>query len=238
LLDNRIDIAVHSAKDLPSAMIPELRLAAVPERESPHDVWISRDGLPYDQIKTGTAVGTGSPRRRAQVLSRHGGADVRGIRGNVETRLRKLETGDYDGLIMAHAGLKRSGLVEAVTEVLAFEKMLPAPGQGALAIQTRAADERAIAVAATLDHSVSHRMLDIERALMARLGAGCSTPLGGIARVVSDRVMLQVVLLDDDGKRRLDAEHAVAADGDDAALVSAVVDQLLTRGARELIDHG
>lgn len=237
LLDNRIDVAVHSAKDLPSTMIPELELAAVPERESPNDVWISHDHVPYDEVKSCTIIGTGSPRRKAQVLYRHRNADVRGIRGNVETRLRKLRDGDYNGLIMAHAGLKRSGLAEAVTEVLTFDHMLPAPGQGALAIQTRAEDESAVSAAATIDHAETHRMLDIERLLMARLGAGCSTPLGGIARVENGKVVLRVVLLDDAGERRLDAEHAIAADGDDRALVAEVVDQLLNQGAGELIDH-
>lgn len=237
LLDDRIDIAVHSAKDLPSTMIPELRLAAVPERESPNDVWLSKDDVPYDDITAATIVGTGSPRRKAQVLHRHHSADVRGIRGNVETRLKKLRDGDYDGLIMAHAGLKRSGLADAVTEVLPFDRMLPAPGQGALAIQTRAGDERAIASAETLDHAVTHRLLDIERLLMAQLGAGCSTPLGGIARLLEGKVVLSVVLLDESGMQRLEAEHAIATDGDDRSLVASVVDQLLTQGARELIDH-
>ena len=236
LRQKQIDIAVHSAKDLPSVMIPELTLAAVPERESPADCWLSRDGKDFGSIAKGATVGTGSPRRQAQVKHLRPDLQVKDIRGNIETRLRKLSDGDYDALIMAHAGLRRGGYEDRITSLLDTDTFLPAPGQGALAVQTRANDDELIKLIQTIDHAPSHRCLDIERAVLASLKAGCSTPIGGLATIRNDKIALSAVVLDNEGTTalRAKAERALTENKDDA-LVQDVVEQLLAQGADKLI---
>ncbi len=235
LLDHEIDIAVHSAKDLPSVMTEGLLLAAVPERESACDAWLGSSGTKLADVRPGAVVGTGSPRRRAQLLNHRPDLKVEGIRGNVDTRLRKLSEVKYDAIIMAHAGLIRAGLADQITELLDPEAFIPAPGQGALAIQTRIDDDASIKLAQTLDHTDSHRAADIERKLLELLGAGCSTPVGGYARLDEDRWYLTAVVLDNRGKTRLCVNHDIALTEDNDALLGHVVNSLLKQGARELI---
>jgi hydroxymethylbilane synthase len=235
LLQEQIDVAVHSAKDLPSVMTEGLTLASVPTRESVEDVLISSDGSTLSKLKPGSVVGTGSPRRRAQVLHLRPDLEVRDIRGNVETRIRKLNDGEYDALIMARAGLKRSDLASHITEVLPPHTFVPAPGQGFLAIQTRSGDAASTTAVEPMDDPAAHRMLEIERRLLATLNAGCSTPIGGFARVDDDRVVLTAVVLDRDGKAVLRAEHSIDIDDNDRDLVSTVADRLLDQGAHKLI---
>ena len=241
LVEGTVDIAVHSAKDLPSVMTPELTIAAVPERESPADVWLCRNGTKMAETPDGAVVGTGSPRRRAQLLHLRPGLRVEGIRGNVETRLRKLHDGEYDALIMAHAGLNRLSVHEPVTEVLSPRDFLPAPGQGALVVQTRTEDVDVTSIAAKIDHKLSHRCLSIERRLLARLQAGCSTPIGGIAEADGDKVVLQAIVLDNDGQKALRAhaereqnKHNVDSLVED--ITEDVVRLLIAQGAADLID--
>lgn len=238
LLDNEIDIAVHSAKDLPSVMTQNLVLAAVPERESVADAWVSASGTKLADLAAGAVIATGSPRRRAQLLNLNSDIKVEGIRGNVDTRLKKVFDGQYDGIIMAHAGLIRAGLEDRITELLDPETFVPAPGQGALAIQTRVDDEASIALASSIDRPEDHRCIDIERKLLEKLEAGCSTPVGGWARVSGERLCLTAVVLDRSGQTRLCVEHDIALDEYDDSLVSNVVNRLLQQGARELIAGG
>jgi len=235
LLDHEINIAVHSAKDLPSVMTEGLTLAAVPERESVCDAWLCTSGEKLREIRSGAVVGTGSPRRHAQLLHLRPDLKVEGIRGNVDTRLRKLSEGRYDAIIMAHAGLIRAGLDEHATELLDPEVFVPAPGQGALAIQTRADDEISINLARSIDQSDAHRCADIERRLLEMLGAGCSTPVGGYARLVEGRCRLTAVVLDNRGKTRLCVSHDIGQSDDNETLLDYVVGHLLEQGAQELI---
>lgn len=235
MLDNEIDIAVHSAKDLPSVMTEGLTLAAVPKRESVADAWLCPTGLKLSEIKKGAIVGTGSPRRRALLMHLRPDLRVASIRGNVDTRIRKMHDGDYDAIIMAHAGLKRAGLENQIVELLDPGKFVPAPGQGALAIQTRADDNRTIDVVRTVNFPEAYRCADIERMLLARLEAGCSTAVGGYAWFAKGQIHLQAVVLDNSGRNRLCAEHAIDPKETDEKLVAQVVDRLLQQGARELI---
>jgi len=236
LLENEVDIAVHSAKDLPSRMTDNLAMAAVPPREVIEDVLITRDDMTLDQLDAGAVVGTGSPRRRSQILHLRPDLKVKGIRGNVETRIRKLQDGEYDTIVMACAGLRRSGLDNHITEILDAQKFVPAPGQGALAIQSRAGDDAVVEAVQPMNHPDSYRALEIERLLLATLEAGCSTPVGGFARMEGDRVVLRAVVLDNDGSKILRAEHSIEIPGNDNQLVKVVADTLLEQGAKELIE--
>lgn len=183
LLDGRIDVAVHSMKDLPIQEPGALAVAAVPEREPANDALISREGIPLAELPEGSLVGTGSPRRRAQLLALRPDLRVAEIRGNVDTRIRKLRDGDYDAVVLALAGLRRLGLKGEVAEVLPFEVMLPAAGQGALAIEMRRDDARRAAVATSLAHPPSALAVDAERRVLSGLGGGCQLPLAVLAEV-------------------------------------------------------
>ncbi|MBU0983664.1 MAG: hydroxymethylbilane synthase [candidate division Zixibacteria bacterium] len=237
LIDDQIDVAVHSAKDLPSVMTGGLALGAVPPREVHADVWISRDNSPVETAGDGTRVGTSSPRRKAQILNARPGVTVGSIRGNVETRLRKLANGEFDAVLMALAGLKRLGLDNRVTQILDTDRFLPAPGQGALAVQIRQDDTTVADIVSGINHQDSRRCLEIERLLLKRLEAGCSTPVGGLARIAGAGVTLEAVVLDSEGSVSIFAKHTATLDDSDDLLVQTVVNQLLTQGAKALI-HG
>jgi hydroxymethylbilane synthase len=233
-----IDVAVHSYKDLPTAPDPRLHLAAVPPREDPRDALVARDGLVLGELPAGSRVGTGSPRRRAQLDALGLGLDVVAIRGNVDTRIGKVRSGELDAVVVAAAGLRRLGRVDEATELLEPVQMLPAPAQGALAVECRLADEElAVALAAALDDPFARAAVVAERAVLAALEAGCSAPVAALAEVVSD--------LDDDGAvlDRLSLRAVVGTD--DGALLRAsstgdldVAEKLGTALAAELLDLG
>jgi len=237
LLDNVIDIAVHSAKDLPSIMTDKLTIGAVPPRENCADVWISKQNNSLSQTTTGSLVGTGSPRRQAMLLNMRPDLKVAGIRGNIETRMDKLNKGEYDALIMAYAGLKRIDLDYKITEILPTEYFIPAPGQGALVVQIRKDDNKMARIVTSIDHAPSHRCLDIERLLLRKLNAGCSTPIGGWAYFNNNNIFLRAAVLDKDGKSRLYAERNCAPEISDEALVDDVIDQLNSQGAKGIIER-
>lgn len=209
LVRGEVDLAVHSYKDLPTAPDPRLTLAAVPPREDPRDALVARDGKVLGELPTGSVVGTGSPRRRAQLEALGLGLSVVPIRGNVDTRIGKVSSGELDAVVVAAAGLRRLGRIGEATELLDPLQMLPAPAQGALAVECRAADaELAAALAAALDDAPTRAAVAAERALLAALEAGCSAPVGALADVVSDldddgavveRISLRAVLGTDDG---------------------------------------
>lgn len=182
LLEGEIDIAVHSLKDLPSEETPGLTIAAVLEREDPRDVLVSRGGLTLSQLPAGAAVGTGSPRRAAQIKALRPDVTVKEIRGNVDTRIRKVEEGRYDAAVLAAAGLARLGWLERAAQVFTPGEMLPAVGQGALAVQVRTGDP-AEAVANAADHPETRAAVTAERAFERRLGGGCSAAVAAYATV-------------------------------------------------------
>lgn len=235
LLDDRIDLAVHSLKDLPTESVEGLCLAAVPERESPRDVLVSREGLRFDQLPRAATIGTSSLRRRAQLLHARSDLQPRDVRGNVDTRLKKLADGDFDALLLAHAGLVRLGLEDQITEILEPDRMLPAVGQGALAIEARTTDRETCAAVAPLNHRPTRQAIIAERSLLAALRGGCLAPVGAWARIQSDgQLRLDAVVLSVDGRRRLAAFGSGAID-EAPRLGADVAARLIADGARELI---
>lgn len=204
LLAGEVDIAVHSLKDLPTGPAEGIALAAVPPREDPRDVLIARDGLTLGELPPGSTVGTGSPRRAAQLAALGLGLEITGIRGNVDTRIAKVSSGELDAVVLARAGLARIGRLDEVTEVLDPIQMLPAPGQGALAVECRADDHDLVAdLAEKLEDTYARAAVDAERAVLAGLEAGCSAPVGALAEVAEGddgtEVWLRAVALSPDG---------------------------------------
>lgn len=237
LLEGTIDLAVHSLKDLPTDRIEGLLLAAVPEREDPADVLVSREGKLLEALPADATIGTGSLRRRAQLLHLRPDLQMRDIRGNIDTRLNKLAAGDYDALVLARAGLKRLGWEARVTQVFAPEVLLSAVGQGALGIEVRQDDEATRRALAGLDHRPSHQAVLAERALLAELCGGCLAPVGALARVLDrGRMTLQAVVLSADGQRRIAAQADAEAD-EPLQLGISVARQLAEQGAAGLIDE-
>ena len=238
LLDGRIDVAVHSLKDLPTQPAAGIALAAVPEREDPRDVVVARDGLTLGELPVGSVVGTGSPRRAAQLHALGLGLEIADIRGNVDTRIRKVREGDYDAVVLARAGLARIGRLDEATEVLDPLQMLPAPGQGALAVETREVDDLTHDVA-VLDDVHTRAAVTAERAVLATLEGGCAAPIGVLAEVVEgeqgDELWVRAAALSPDGT--LAVRMSATGDPADAAGVGhRLAGQMLDEGAGRLTD--
>jgi hydroxymethylbilane synthase len=236
LLRGEIDVAVHSLKDLPTATPEAIALAAVPTREDPRDVVVARDGLTLGELPAGSRVGTGSPRRVAQLHALGLGLDVVGVRGNVDTRIGKVRSGEYDAVLLARAGLARIGRLEEVTEVLDPLQVLPAPGQGALAVEARAGDDL-VAELAALDDRASRSAVEAERAVLATLEGGCSAPIGALAELVEgedgEELWLRAVALSRDGG--LSVRMSATGDpGDAAGLGARLAKEMLADGAGDL----
>jgi hydroxymethylbilane synthase len=234
LLERRIDFAVHSLKDVPSAVRDGLLLAVVPAREDPSDVLVSRPRRVFAQLPPGSRVGTSSPRRRAQLLAARPDLEVSEARGNVDTRLRRLAEGKWEAIVLARAGLARLDRLAEVSDVFPPEILLPAVGQGALAIFTRADDAPARQALASIDHAESHQEAVAERSLLAALEAGCHAPVAGRARAAGDRIALEAGVFAVDGSRAL-REAASGPMADAASLGRLVADRLLARGAASLL---
>ena len=228
LRDGEIDLAVHSAKDLPAEDEEDIVLAAVPERASPLDVLVTREG----ELPEGGRIGTSSLRRQAQVWRWRPDAVLTDLRGNVDTRLRKLEDGDVDGLILAAAGLLRLGVVPKHAAPMSVAEMVPAPGQGCLAVQTR--DDDARSLVARLDHRDTRIALAAERLLTSLLGGGCALPLGAFASVEGTMVRLVGLVASPDGattiRSSVDAPSAVEA-------AERAAEDLRSQGAAEILDR-
>ena len=227
LLDGEVDLAVHSAKDLPADDTEGVVIAGVPERASALDVLVTRDG----DLRPGARVGTSSIRRRAQVFRLRPDVIVEDLRGNVDTRLRKLGDGEVDALIIAGAGLLRLGVVPEHAAPMSLAEMVPAPGQGCLAVQARASDGATIEVLSALDHAASRMALEAERGLMARLGGGCALPLGAFAESVPRGVRLLAIALSPDGSRIVRTE----VDGETPDEVAALAALDLSAGGADEI---
>jgi hydroxymethylbilane synthase len=233
LVDGRIDVAVHSYKDLPTAPADGVTIAAVPLREDARDALVARDGLTLGELLPGSRVGTGSPRRAAQLNALGLGIEVVALRGNVDTRLRRVAEGKLDAVVIAYAGLRRLGRAGEVTEILDPIQVLPAPAQGALAIECRSSDTATIEVLAALDHADTRAAVTAERALLAALVAGCSAPVGALAEIVDG----------DDGPEVFLRGSVTALDGSDAVRLSATgpttdADGVGRRLAAELLADG
>ncbi len=211
LLAGEVDVAVHSYKDLPIGRTEGIVIAAVPNRDDPRDVLVARDGLTLGELPAGARVGTGSPRRAAQVRALGLGIEVVPIRGNVDTRLGKVASGEMDAVVLAYAGLRRLGRADEVTEVLDPIQVLPAPAQGALAVECRESDAEARAVLAAVDDADTRAAVRAERALLAGLAAGCSAPVGGLAEIAEG----------DDGPEIFLRGSVTAVDGSAAVRLSA-----------------
>ncbi|CAH0175870.1 hydroxymethylbilane synthase [Rhodococcoides fascians] len=238
LADGTVDIAVHSYKDLPTAADERFTIAAIPAREDPRDALVARDGLVLGELPADAKVGTSAPRRIAQLRALEQGLDVRPLRGNLDTRIGKVASGELDAVIVARAGLARIGRLDVVTEALDPVQLLPAPAQGALAVECRSGDTDLAASIATLDDAHSRAAVAAERGLLAELEAGCTAPVGAIAEVVES--------IDEDGRifDELSLRGCVAAiDGSDTIRASIVgspdrAEELGRELARELLDLG
>ena len=237
------DVAVHSYKDLPTAEDPRFTIAAIPPREDARDALVARDGLVLGELPVGSVIGTSSPRRTAQLRALGLGLEIRPLRGNLDTRLNRVSNGDLDGVVVARAGLARIGRLGDVTETLEPVQMLPAPAQGALAVECRAGDTGLVALLAELDDADTRVAVTAERVLLAELEAGCSAPVGAIAEVVES--------IDEDGRvfeevslrgcvATLDGSDVIRASGIGAPerareLGLSVAAELFELGARDLL---
>ncbi len=253
LVSGEVDLAVHSLKDLPTEPIAGLVLAAVPKRESAADVLVEGRGSRVEgrerestilahhsshavlnSLPPSARVGTGSLRRQAQLLHLRPDLQVREVRGNVETRLRKLDDGQFDAIVLAQAGLQRLGLADRISQVLPFEVMLPAVGQGALGIECRADDDDTLQVLGLLNDAATRAAVTAERVLLEQLRGGCMAPVGALGLVESGRLHLQAVVLSADGTHRLAASDS-SEPSEAVALGRRVAEALITQGAGELI---
>jgi hydroxymethylbilane synthase len=233
LLGGEVDLAVHSLKDLPAGPAAGIVLAAVPPREDPRDALVARDGAKLADLPTGARIGTGSPRRAAQLLALRGDLRCVPIRGNAGTRLSQVTNGELDGVVLAYAGLARIGYVGAITQVFELDEMLPAPGQGALAVECRDGEPELAALLATVNDEASMAAAVAERSLLEALAVGCSAPVGGYA-AGTEQLLMRAAVLSPDGTRALRA-HGSAPVADARRLGRDLAAELLRRGACDLI---
>ena len=233
LLGGEVDLAVHSLKDLPTGPAAGIVLAAVPARDDPRDALVARDGAKLADLPAGARIGTGSPRRAAQLLGLRGDLRCVPIRGNAGTRLGKVAEGELDGVVLAYAGLARIGSVHAVTQVFEPDEMLPAPGQGALAVECRDGQAELAALLAAVNDEASLAAVTAERSLLEALAAGCSAPVGAYAEG-SDPLRMRAAVISADGIRMLRA-HGSAPGADAQRLGRDLAADLLSRGASDLI---
>jgi hydroxymethylbilane synthase len=232
LLDGRADLAVHSLKDVPVIFPPGLVLKVITEREDLRDAFVSADGTKLADLPGGARIGTSSLRRRAQLLNWRPDLEIVSIRGNVQTRLRKIEEIGLAGVILAAAGLKRLGYGDRITEMLPIELSLPAIGQGALGIETREGDAATDAIVAHLDHPGTHRTVAAERAFLRRLEGGCQVPIAAHGTFEGTRLKLEGMVGSVDGRRLV--RSALVGD-DPESLGVRLAEELLDRGAREIL---
>jgi hydroxymethylbilane synthase len=234
LLAGTVDVAVHSLKDLPTTFVAGLTLAAVPERGPTGDAFVSHKHRQFDDLPPGAVVGTSSLRRRSQALHRRPDLNLVNLRGNVETRLRKLTEQNLDAIILAEAGLRRLGLESAITELLDPQWMLPAVGQGALGLECRTDDALTLGLLKQLDHLPTRQAVLAERALLRGLGGGCLVPMGASTRIEGSELLLRGAVLSPDGRQRIAAQHNGAAI-EAETVGQQLAEMLLGSGARALL---
>ncbi len=234
LLDGEIDLAVHSLKDLPTEMPTGLCIAAIPTRDDPRDVLVTSTGSLIENLPVDAKIGTTSPRRKAQLLYTYPHLQVVDVRGNVDTRLRKLKETDLDAIILAAAGLKRLNKEEAITQYFDIEQMVPAVGQGALAVQTRQDDSQIQELLTTINDATTTVEITAERTLLEYLGGGCQVPIGGFAKRKNDELSLIGTVCHPEGKHRI-VERANGTIDEPVNLGKLVAEKLLKTGAKELL---
>jgi len=237
LLEGKVDLAVHSLKDLPTLMPAGLLLASVPPREDARDVFISADGKPFEQLPPGARLGTSSPRRQAQLKRLRPDLEFIPLRGNLDTRLRKLGRGDCAALVLAAAGVHRLGLWERITSYFSFDQLCPAVGQGALAIEIRQGHAELARAVMLLDDAATHFAVRAERAMLRHLGGGCQVPIAAHASCEDRQLRLRGVVVSLDGSRLIRAV-AAGSENDPERLGTTVAEELLANGAREILMIG
>ena len=231
--EGRIDVAVHSLKDLPVEDSAGIVIGLIPEREVARDVLVSRNGEMLEALQPGAVVGTSSLRRQGQLLASRPDLVIKSLRGNVQTRLKKLEDGQYDAIVLAQAGLVRLGLEAHISQVLPYKTMMPAPGQGALAVQCRQGDRETLELLAILDDSVTRAEVEAERRFLEALGGGCSLPVGALAELRQGEIYMQAVVVSPDGKRSI----RVTGSGLEPGLLGAeLAGEALEKGAGEVLN--
>ena len=234
LRDGSIDLAVHSLKDLPTDPQDDLVIAATPKRATPNDALVCFKWPSLDALPAGAKVGTSSLRRKAQLLAVHAELDLVDLRGNVDTRINKVRSGELDAAILACAGLERIGQTDVIAEVLEPNTMLPAAGQGALGVQARTDDDEILKLIALLNHEDTYYETTAERTALAALGGGCQVPIGALARVDAGRMRLEACVCSLDG-RTIYRANATADVSDAEALGARVAEDLITQGAKSVI---
>jgi hydroxymethylbilane synthase len=234
LADRRVDLAVHSLKDLPTDLPKGFKIAAVLKREDARDVLVSPRFARLADLPQGARVGTSSLRREAQLRAMRRDLKVEPLRGNVDTRLRKLEAGEFDAIVLAAAGVRRLGREDVVREFLAVEQMCPAAGQGALAVEVREGDQPMMQAIGFLDNAASRSTTECERALLRTLGGGCQVPIGAYAELSGEALQLRAVVASPDGSKVI-RESLRGSDPDSLGL--AVGEALLRQGAQKILDE-
>lgn len=234
LLEGRVDLAVHSMKDVPASLPAGLIMAVIPEREDFRDALVTRSGRGFDDLPQGARVGTSSLRRRAQLLHQRPDLNVLPLRGNVDTRLNKLSADNLDAIVLAAAGLARMDLLSWAHQFLEPDLMLPAVGQGALGLETRKDDEKTLALISFLNHQPTAVSVAAERAFLLRLGGGCQVPLAALARLNGERLTLTGLVADPDG-RRFYLDRVEAKSGRAESAGRTLADRLLDKGGREVL---
>lgn len=236
LLEGRIDLAVHSMKDVPAELPAPLTIAVTTEREDVRDALITKGGLTLARLPQGARVGTSSLRRKAQLLAARPDLDILSLRGNLDTRLRKLDEDQMEAIVLASAGLKRMGLEGRIAERLDYAVMLPAIGQGALGIELRRDDTRTLGLVGFLDHAPTAACVAAERSLLARLQGGCQVPIAALGRLEGGTLRLDALVADLTGERLVRASGAGRPE-EAAALGLAVAEELLARGADAILSE-
>ena len=234
LLEERVDLAVHSLKDMQTHLPEGLTLGAITERAAPEDVLVARSDMTIDNLPEGGTVATGSLRRRAQLLAFRPDLKVVDLRGNVPTRLQRYQENDWDGIILARAGLERLGLADAIAQVIPTDVMIPAVGQGALGIEIRDGDTKVASLLAPINHPVTRVAIEAERAFLRRLEGGCQAPIGAYATVHQDSVKLTGLIASLDGK---EVVHDTVVGKPDDEIGIKLAEELLAKGGKDILEQ-
>ncbi|GJL52598.1 MAG: porphobilinogen deaminase [Nitrospirales bacterium] len=236
LLKGEIDLAVHSMKDVPSMLPDQLEIVCVPEREDPRDAWVCRDGTSFQNLRRGATIGTSSLRRQSQLLHHRPDLEIHMLRGNLDTRLKKLQQGQYDAIVLAAAGLRRLGWGQEISEYLSTEFCLPAIGQGALGLEGRVDDTFLKDLVVQLEDGSSRARVNAERAFLTRLEGGCQVPIGGYAVINDSQLLLDGLIASVDGKQYI-RETICGSLGDAEALGVELAERLLAAGGQPILQE-